>query len=200
MLVLEAEPDVGGVWRINYEDFALQAPWTTYQFPEFPWPKELQPASDYPSGDEVLAYITAYAEHFGLYQVIRFNTKLLKLRFHAEERTWEVLFCDMADSKFYKVVCDYVVMCTGIFNTPYIPEYQASPMQHVHYVSLRFPALGRAKPGFAPAPAPLSSPLPLMMTVSPMPLFHGRAPPSSSASSCTRSISPTWPSQRGGVS
>ncbi len=36
---------------------ALAVPWRLYQFPEFPWPRHMQPSIDYPTGQEVQAYV-----------------------------------------------------------------------------------------------------------------------------------------------
>ncbi|KAG2427939.1 hypothetical protein HXX76_011926 [Chlamydomonas incerta] len=122
--VLEATDTIGGVWAANYAGFGLQVPWRLYQFADFPWPESLQPQDDFPTGAQVQAYILAYAQHFGLLRLVRFNCKLLRLRWHADRRQWEALYSNTQADKFYKVTADYVVMCNGIYSKPYIPEYQ----------------------------------------------------------------------------
>jgi cation diffusion facilitator CzcD-associated flavoprotein CzcO len=79
-------------------------PWRNYQFPDFLWPKELRPVKDdYPSGLQVKNYIQAYAAHFDLLRHIRFNCKLLRLRWCRGTSQWEALFCDTTKEKFFKV-------------------------------------------------------------------------------------------------
>lgn len=51
-------------------------------------------------------YARAYATHFDLRPHIRFNCKLLRLRWCPNIRSWEALYCDTSVEKFYKVgVC-----------------------------------------------------------------------------------------------
>ncbi|KAG2482298.1 hypothetical protein HYH03_018762 [Edaphochlamys debaryana] len=123
VLVLESSASVGGVWSANYVGYALQVPWRHYQFPEFLWPKHLQPDTEYPTGEQVQQYVLAYAEHFDLYRHVRFNCKLLRMRWSPEARTWEALYCDTLQERFFKVTVDYVCICTGIYSNPYIPDY-----------------------------------------------------------------------------
>ncbi|KXZ51062.1 hypothetical protein GPECTOR_14g48 [Gonium pectorale] len=101
-----------------------RVPWRQYQFPDFPWPRELQPKDEYPSGKEVQAYARAYAKRFGLLKLIRFNCKLLRLRWQPGSREWEVLYCDSAHEKFFKTRADYTVVCSGLYSQPYVPAYK----------------------------------------------------------------------------
>ncbi|KAG2495226.1 hypothetical protein HYH03_006500 [Edaphochlamys debaryana] len=126
VLVLDSNDDLGGVWVRNYVGFGLQVPWKLYQFPEFPWPKDLQPSSEYPTGQEVQEYIRAYAARFDLRRHIRFSCKLLRLRWCHVSRTWDALYADTVAEKFYKVNVDYAVMCSGIYSQPYIPDYEGA--------------------------------------------------------------------------
>ncbi|KXZ51030.1 hypothetical protein GPECTOR_14g27 [Gonium pectorale] len=123
VLILEASKDIGGVWASNYVGYGIQVPWRTYQFPDFLWPEELRPLSDYPTGQQVQQYIRAYAEHFGLMRHIRLNSKVLRLRWHPGSCKWEAVYCDSAREKFYKVRVDYAVICTGMYSSPFIPRY-----------------------------------------------------------------------------
>ena len=122
--VLEANADIGGVWTRNYAGFGLQVPWRMYEFPEFPWPRELEPQSEYPSGEEVHGYIRAYARAFGLYDHVRLNCKLLRLRWQPLERRWEAVYVDTVREKFFRLVADYVVVASGIYSQPYVPTYE----------------------------------------------------------------------------
>ncbi|GLC42610.1 hypothetical protein PLESTM_001356100 [Pleodorina starrii] len=105
---------------------ARQVPWKLYEFPEFPWPKDLQPSSEYPTGQEVQEYVREYVRQYDLRRHVRFNCKLLRLRWVAASRQWDALYCDTLQEKFFKVTVDYAVICAGIYSQPYIPDYEGT--------------------------------------------------------------------------
>ena len=74
--IFESTSKVGGVWSSNYADFGLQVPKELYEFPAFPYPKGRAWAR-FPKGPEVQEYIEAFAAHFGLDALIRFNTTVV---------------------------------------------------------------------------------------------------------------------------
>jgi hypothetical protein len=49
----------------------VQVPWQLYMFPEFPYPPHLKPTTRYPKGEDVMAYVQAYADHFHLHTKVR---------------------------------------------------------------------------------------------------------------------------------
>ena len=51
-------------------------PQELYEFPAFPYPKDKK-WDHFPKGAQVQAYIEAFAEHFSLNEVIKFNTSVL---------------------------------------------------------------------------------------------------------------------------
>ena len=55
--IFEKEDDVGGVWRKNYDGYALQVPSQLYEFRGFPRP-ELD--ATFPSGTDVQEHIISY--------------------------------------------------------------------------------------------------------------------------------------------
>ncbi|KAL6750491.1 flavin-containing monooxygenase [Haematococcus lacustris] len=124
VLALEGNGEVGGVWSKNYYGYCLQCPWDLYTFPDFPYPEHLRPATTYPTGLEVQAYIRAYAEHFSLHQHIKLNCRLLQLRPGPHGQGWRVLYLDCVADRFYSVAADFVVMATGIYNQPLIPRIE----------------------------------------------------------------------------
>lgn len=76
--ILERNDDVGGVWRDNYEGYALQVPWPVYEFPEFRYPKSYKlKFLEYPDGRTVQRYIKDYTTHFQLWDHIHLGATLL---------------------------------------------------------------------------------------------------------------------------
>ena len=65
---------VGGVWAEAYPGVHLQIMSELYCYPDFPWPFEHDP---YPSAEEVLRYIHAAMEHFGI--TAQLNSDVRKL-------------------------------------------------------------------------------------------------------------------------
>jgi dimethylaniline monooxygenase (N-oxide forming) len=71
--VFEKVHDVGGVWSTTrlYPGVSTQNGKDTYHLSDFPMPKHYP---EWPSGQQVQAYLNAYANHFGLNPLIRLST------------------------------------------------------------------------------------------------------------------------------
>lgn len=77
----EASRGVGGLWDIEnprstmYESAHLISSRTTTEFAEFP----MRTPADYPSHRELISYFRDFADHFGLTERFRFDTKVTSL-------------------------------------------------------------------------------------------------------------------------
>lgn len=77
----EASRGVGGLWDIEnprstmYESAHLISSRTTTEFAEFP----MRTKADYPSHRELITYFREFADHFGLTERFRFDTKVTSL-------------------------------------------------------------------------------------------------------------------------
>src|SRR5690606_25484312 len=75
--VYERADDVGGNWYFGqphssvYASASMISSKRMTQFADFPMPKEFPP---YPDHAQALRYLRDYAQHFGLYDAIRFRT------------------------------------------------------------------------------------------------------------------------------
>jgi len=79
-LVFEASDSIGGVWRhCSYNSTKLQSHRRDYEFSDFPWPQ--RDNSDFPTHMEILEYLHSYAHHFDLVKNIRFNSKVVEIRY-----------------------------------------------------------------------------------------------------------------------
>ena len=65
VVVFDKTPDVGGVWSRTrrYPGLTTQSPKAQYSLSDFPMPKSYP---EWPSGEQVQAYLAGYAAHFGL--------------------------------------------------------------------------------------------------------------------------------------
>lgn len=92
--VFEKGSDIGGNWRYNndngvsaaYRSLHIDTSRNNLQYPDFPIPDHLP---DFPSHWQVMEYLEAYAERFGIRPHIRFRTEVTKVA-PAGDGTWEV--------------------------------------------------------------------------------------------------------------
>jgi len=122
--IFESTSKVGGVWSSNYADFGLQVPKELYEFPSFPYPEHKQWAQ-FPKGPEVQEYIEAFAAHFDLNRLIKFNTSVLAVKPLAQG--WSVAFAPRHGGAAAAVTeaFDFVVVATGMYGgaCPHMPAH-----------------------------------------------------------------------------
>lgn len=80
IIVFEAKPGIGGVWRETFASTKLQTPRSAFEFTDFQWPSHV--TTQFPSHSEVIDYFHSYAEHFGLFDYIQFNSKVVEIRYN----------------------------------------------------------------------------------------------------------------------
>ncbi|XP_038722705.1 probable flavin-containing monooxygenase 1 [Tripterygium wilfordii] len=141
-IVFESTSSIGGVWTSTCETTKLQNPKLGYQFSDFPWPDSV--TEDFPTHDQVLDYIKAYAHHFDLLKHIKLDTKVIATQYEGpsdqEMHSWslwngngepfssrgkwkvEVVNTKSLSTEIYQV--DMVILCMGKFSgVPNIPEF-----------------------------------------------------------------------------
>lgn len=79
-IVFEATDSIGGVWKhCSYSSTKLQSLRCDYEFSDFPWPD--RDNTSFPSHTEILEYLHSYANHFDVLRFLRFNTKVVEIKF-----------------------------------------------------------------------------------------------------------------------
>lgn len=79
-VVFEATDSIGGVWKhCSYNSTKLQSLRCDYEFSDYPWPE--RDNSSFPSHTQILDYLHSYATYFDLLKFVRFNSKVVELRF-----------------------------------------------------------------------------------------------------------------------
>jgi Flavin-binding monooxygenase-like len=75
VIVFDRSPTIGGVWAPSrtYPGLRANNPRETYAFSDFPYPDT---ADDFPTAQQVRAYLDAYAEYFGLRPFLRLATEV----------------------------------------------------------------------------------------------------------------------------
>jgi cation diffusion facilitator CzcD-associated flavoprotein CzcO len=105
-VVYEKHHDTGGIWDIEnpgspmYEAAHFISSKTLSGFSDFPMPVHYP---DYPTHSQILAYIRAYTDHFGLRVFIQFNTKIRKIE--PSDTGWTVITQNGQRHQHRAVVC-----------------------------------------------------------------------------------------------
>jgi cation diffusion facilitator CzcD-associated flavoprotein CzcO len=115
VVVYEKAPDVGGVWSRTrrYPGLTTQNDKGTYALPDFPMPSHYP---EWPTGEQVQAYLQSYAEKFGLIEKIRLCTEVVSA-VPATGGGWTIHTTLGTDS------VDHLVVANGIFSDPAVPQY-----------------------------------------------------------------------------
>jgi putative flavoprotein involved in K+ transport len=108
-VIFERSNSVAPAWRQRWDSLKLFTPRGYSALPGLPFPGD---PDDYPTRDEVIAYLEQYAETFEL--PIEFNSDVRRL---SREEGRFVLDVDGR-----RITADQVVIATGPFQTPYIPK------------------------------------------------------------------------------
>ena len=118
---------VGGNWRFNdpsghssvFETTHLISSKYTSFFEDFPLPDS---APDYPSHKELLSYFNAYADHFDIRKLIKFNTEVTNCKKIDGDR-WEVEWNTLGSDEKNIGEYDALVVCNGHHHKPRYPDY-----------------------------------------------------------------------------
>ncbi len=85
----EADDALGGNWRHGvYETINAITSRKTMEFPDYPMPVDYP---DFPSREQIFAYLNDYARAFGIDEHIQFNAKVVYVR-PVENNAWELTF------------------------------------------------------------------------------------------------------------
>lgn len=117
VLVVERAADVGGVWSASrrYPGVGTQNTKGTYAFSDLPMPEDYP---EWPSGEQVQAYLATYATRAGLDPCLRLGTEVVS----AEPTSpgWRLTLLG-PDGDGEEVV-DHLVVANGVFSDPEVPR------------------------------------------------------------------------------
>ncbi|HLP39478.1 flavin-containing monooxygenase [Lacibacter sp.] len=113
----EKEAELGGVWASSrrYPGVTTQNTKDTYFFSDFPMPRHYP---QWPSGEQVQSYLTAYAKKFHVFPFIQFSHEIRNVRLI--DNKWLVTSKHKGTSFTEQV--DFLIICNGTFSDPFIPE------------------------------------------------------------------------------
>ncbi len=134
----EAEGDIGGIWNPDsphavYGSTHLNSSKKLSRYPDFKFPDEMP---TYVSAAQAQDYLRAYAQEFGIYDRITFNTRVVEIErqdIEGEDKGWRVQIEGEASPRHY----DGVVVANGHHWHPHTPDYPGTfdgEMLHSHDV------------------------------------------------------------------
>jgi dimethylaniline monooxygenase (N-oxide forming) len=114
--VFEKLDTLGGVWspERRYPGLRIQISRKCYSLSDFPMPDDY---SEFPTSEQMYAYLDAYAGRCGVRDHIRFATEIVRVVRRLDGRAgWRVEDRAGATHDF-----DFVVVCNGMFSIPSVP-------------------------------------------------------------------------------
>jgi putative flavoprotein involved in K+ transport len=133
--ILEAAEQPAAAWRVRWDSLKLFTPARYSGLPGLSFPGD---PDRYPGRDDVVAYLTEYARHFGLPVVLGSRVRAI----HRNEDRYRVEL----DGRSY--TADQVVVATGPFQVPFVPSIADGLSQDVFQVhSARYRAPGDVPAG-----------------------------------------------------
>jgi dimethylaniline monooxygenase (N-oxide forming) len=117
--VFEKDDEVGGVWARSrrYPGLHTQNPRDTYAFSDFPMPRTYP---EFPTGEQVQAYLAAYTDHFGVTEHVRFGTRVESAAPHGSG--WRVRSAPAEnDGPARTDDFDFLAVANGTFCEPHLP-------------------------------------------------------------------------------
>jgi cation diffusion facilitator CzcD-associated flavoprotein CzcO len=141
ILVLDDQPTIGGVWAEHrlYPGLKTNNMRGNYEFGDFTFDEA---GLDVKHGEHILGqsvydYLHAYARHFGIYQAIRFNTKVLSAE-QLDGGQWLLSIVDTNSTKNATAIIHTkkLVVATGLTSDAFVPTFAGranfqAPIFHV---------------------------------------------------------------------
>ena len=120
--MFEKTPDVGGVWSATrrYTGLRTQNNRNSYAFSDMPMPKNYP---EWPTGEQVQAYLERYVTNFDLRSKMRLSTEVIRVTPIPEDGGWAVTSRRTGASVGAPERFDHLVIANGIFSEPDFPQY-----------------------------------------------------------------------------
>lgn len=101
-------------------------------YPDFPIPD--QNKSYIPQRD-MLTFLELYAQRFNVYENIKFEQYVMRVRPYGDEDQWEIVVRDLPSNAYNTYIFDAIIVCNGHYHTPVLPKYPGKQLfqgQQIH--------------------------------------------------------------------
>ena len=113
--ILERANELGGTWRDNhYPNIACDTPIDIYAYSFFPGRKW---TTNFAPGAEIQEYLHDLARHYGVYDLISYDTQASGAIWNSAEAVWDIR---STDDRTWKT--RYLIWSGGLLSTPTVPE------------------------------------------------------------------------------
>jgi dimethylaniline monooxygenase (N-oxide forming) len=122
IVVFEKQAEIGGVWAASrtYPGLRANNSRESYAFSDFPYPDT---ADDFPTAEQIRAYLNAYIDRFGLRSQICLSTEVVSVT-RVTTHKFQVLVRPNGGSEIAETLeFDFVVVCNGVFSEPQVPNF-----------------------------------------------------------------------------
>ena len=141
IVCFEKQNDWGGLWnytwRTGVDEHGEAVHGSMYRYLWSNGPKEAlefadysfdehfkKPIASYPPRAVLWDYIKGRVEKAGVKDQVRFNTAVRHVEFNADTQQFTLQVCDHRENQVYSEQFDYVIVASGHFSTPKVPEYE----------------------------------------------------------------------------
>ncbi len=141
IVCFEKQNDWGGLWNYTwrtgvdahgeavhgsmYRYLWSNGPKEALEFADYTFDEHFKkPIASYPPRAVLWDYIKGRVEKAGVRDQVRFNTAVQQVEFNADTQQFTVQVCDHSQNQTYSEQFDYVVVASGHFSTPKVPEYE----------------------------------------------------------------------------
>lgn len=142
LTIFEADSGIGGVWAHTLDSTRLQNTKQVYQFSDFPWDPSVNDV--HPTHYQVIEYLESYAQRFGIFSCIRFNSRVVGIEYVGESLDemeswdlwsgtgkpfgsrgkWQIRVENTENSEVTDYEVEFVILCIGQFSgVANIPEF-----------------------------------------------------------------------------
>lgn len=126
--VFERAPTLGGVWASarTYPGLRANNSRDSYAFSDYPYPAS---ADEFPTAEQIRAYLESYADHFGIRPLIRVSTEVVTVSrapagASADARFRVAVRPTAGPGTLATLPFDFVVVCNGVFCEPRLPQVE----------------------------------------------------------------------------
>lgn len=118
-LILERAHCLGSLWKLHaYDRLRLHLPKQFCQLPHFPFPHSFP---TYPTKEQFISYLDAYATRFNLQPI--FGRSVVGAQYDTRYGLWRVLVTG-PKKEVVEYVCQWLIVATGENAEAYVPEFE----------------------------------------------------------------------------